>query len=211
MWVHASIGTVCMVSGLVALAAKKQPGRHPLAGRVFSISLALLFLAILPNLVAKTNVFLFGIGGLAIYTSIEGWRALLRYLGRLDPGPDILDYSLNGLCALSSIGLVGYGGWAFSRTGNALGLVCVGFGILGVVLVKAAWHRWKTPPSANGWLAIHIGMMMGAFSAAVTAFVAIQFSGKVGNLEWVIWVAPSVVMSVLSKREVKRRGLQSQP
>jgi len=167
--------------------------------------LALVFVAILPNIIAKQNVFMFGIGGLAVYTSVEGWRALLRARNRLTLAPQALDYIANASCGLSSIGLAVFGGGVFARTGNLLGLVCVGFGVLGVLLVKAAWTRWKEPPSPEGWLAVHIGMMTGAFSAALTAFVAIQFSGKVGNLEWMLWIAPSVLMSIWSKRQVRSR------
>jgi hypothetical protein len=50
-------------------------------------------------------------------------------------------------------------------------------------------------------------MMLGAFSAAVTAFLAIQLSGHVGGFEWVIWVAPTLLMSRYGAYEAKRRGL----
>ena len=190
--IHGSIGVVCMVSGLLALLAKKRAGRHPKSGRVFSVSLALLFVAILPNLIVKQNAFLFGIGWLAVYAAIVGWRALLRFQKRIEPGPSTVDYTVSGLSVLSSAGLTAYGVWAFLETGNTLALVCVGFGFLGLSLVKEERRRWKRPPSPKVWLGVHIGMMMGAFSAAVTAFFAIQLSGKLGSLEWVVWVAPSV-------------------
>jgi len=208
--IHGIIGAVCLISGLFALFAKKQPGRHPLAGRIFSCSLALAFVAVLPNLIVKQNVFLFGIGWLAVYTALEGWRALLRFQNRLDPAPSILDYALNGTSAITSSGLAGFGVWLFAERGNLLGLVCVGFGVLGLVLVRGAWRRWQSPPSPKEWLALHIAMMMGAFSAALTAFLAIQISGKVGNLEWVVWVAPAIVMSILAQRQVRARGLDTE-
>ena len=52
-WVHAALGIICLVSGLVALTAKKARGRHPNAGRVFAVSLTLTFAAILLNIVVK--------------------------------------------------------------------------------------------------------------------------------------------------------------
>jgi hypothetical protein len=86
-------------------------------------------------------------------------------------------------------------------------LVCVGFALLGGGLVRGTWKRWKAPLSKQQWLAVHIGMMMGAFSAAVTAFLAIQLSGHLGGFEWVVWVAPTVLMSRYGAYETKRRGL----
>lgn len=207
VWVHASLGTICLISGVLALLFSKKPGRHPKAGKVFAISLMLVVLAILPNMIAKTNIFLLGLGGLAVYTAVEGWRALKRYKGQLAPHPTALDYGINGLEGLLSLWLIGFGAMAFKNTGNILGLVCVGFGVLGILLINGARKRWKHPPTAKEWLALHISMMTGGFGAALTAFVAVQFSGKVGGYEWIIWIAPSIVMSLYGSREIRNRGL----
>ena len=64
-----------MVSGVLALTAKKTKGRHPADGRVFAVSLTLAFAAILLNIVVRKNVFMLGMGWLAVYTvkaSAEG-------------------------------------------------------------------------------------------------------------------------------------------
>ena len=68
-----------MFSGVLALTAKKAKGRHPAAGRVFGASLALTFAAILINIVVAENVFMLGLGWLALYAGAEGWRAAWRY------------------------------------------------------------------------------------------------------------------------------------
>ena len=78
-WVHASLGTVCLVSGLLALTAKKTSGFHPYAGKVFAVSLALAFTSILLNILVRTNVFMLGLGWLVVFAGTEGWRALLRF------------------------------------------------------------------------------------------------------------------------------------
>ena len=76
-WGHAALGIVCLISGLLALTAKKAKGRHPNAGRVCAVSLTLTFAAILLNIVVRKNVFMLAIGWLAVSVGIEGWRALL--------------------------------------------------------------------------------------------------------------------------------------
>jgi hypothetical protein len=50
-------------------------------------------------------------------------------------------------------------------------------------------------------------MMTGAFAAALTAFLAIQLSGRLGSFEWVVWVAPTLLMSRYAAFETQRRGL----
>jgi hypothetical protein len=197
-----------MVSGVLALTAKKTKGRHPTAGRVFAVSLALVYAAILVNIVVQKNVFMLGIGWLAVYAAAEGWRALLRFKGSLAPEPTAFDYILGSTTTLLSFGLVAFGVRIFVSSSNAMGLVCAGFGLLGFFLLRGVWQRWKTPPSKQQWLALHIGMMIGAFSATLTAFLAVQFSGHLGGFEWVVWVAPTLLMSRYGAYETKRRGLE---
>lgn len=207
-WVHAGLGGVCLVSGVLALTSKKAKGRHPAAGRVFAVSLALTFAAILVNIVVRENVFMLGLGWLALYAGAEGWRALLRSQDRLGPKPTTTDYLLGGVTGLLSVGLAAFGVSVFMITGNVMGLVCVGFALLAASLVWASRNRWKAPPSKPEWLAVHIRMMLGAFSAAVTAFLAIQLSGRLGGFEWVVWVAPTLLLSRYGSYEARRRGLE---
>ena len=209
LWIHASLGVICLVSGILALTAKKTKGRHPAAGRVFAVSLTLAFAAILLNIVVQKNVFMLGIGSLAVYTGVEGWRALLRFKGSLSPEPTMFDYILGGTTALLSVGLIAFGIRVFVSSNNVMGLVCVGFGLLGMFLLRGTWQRWKVPPAKQQWLEVHIGMMLGAFSAAVTAFLAVQFSGHVGGFEWVVWVAPSLIITRYGAYETKRRELET--
>ena len=205
---HAGLGLICLVSGAVALLSVKRRGRHPIAGKLFAVSLGLLFLAILPNIMAANNVFLLGLGWLAVYAAFEGWRALRRFRGRVPPEPDAIDYGLNGITVVMSVILIGFGAWVFFDRGHTLGLVCFGFGGLGALLVGAAVGRWRSPPEPRGWLAVHIGLMCGAFSAALTTVLAIQLSGHVDGYEWVLWVTPAVVMSLYGQRELRSRGLR---
>jgi hypothetical protein len=207
--VHAGLGAICMISGVIALTTRKTKGRHPAAGRVFTVSLILAFAAILLNIVVRKNVFMLGIGWLAVYTGAEGWRALLRFKGSLAPKPTAFDYILGGTTALLSVGLAAFGVRVFVASNNVMGFVCVGFGLLGVFLVRGTWQRWKSPPSKQQWLGVHIGMMLGAFSAAVTAFLAVQLSGHLGGFEWVVWVAPTLIIWRYGTYETKRRGLET--
>ena len=121
--------------GLFALMAPKASGLHPTAGRVFILSLALTFAAILLNIIVAQNVFMLGLGWLALYAALVGWRALLRFQSRLSNQPSAFDYLLNGTTAFLSLGLAAFGFAVFSNSGKVMGLVCVGFSLLGVRLV----------------------------------------------------------------------------
>ncbi len=175
------------------------------------VSLGLVYLAILLNILVKRNVFMLGIGWLAVYTAAEGWRALLRSKGRLPAKPQRLDLLLAGTTTLLSVALVLIGGRILFVSSNLMGLVCAGFGLLGLFLVHATWKRWRQPPDPRQWLVVHIGMMTGAFSATLTAFFAVQFSGHLGAFEWVVWVGPTLFMTRYAAYETKRRGLSGTP
>lgn len=207
LWVHAGSGFVCLLAGIAALASRKAAGNHPRAGRIFTGALISAYVAILLGIILERNVFMLGIGALAVYAGVDGRRSLQRFKGELPGTATGFDQALNGACALFSVGLGAYGAWVVATTGNMLGAVCIAFAILGGVLVRGSRSRLGGQTSRNGWLAAHIGLMSGAFSAAVTAFFAVQFSGRIGGLEWILWVAPTVVMMVWSGRQTKRMGL----
>ena len=78
-WIHALIGIMCLLGGMIALISPKKRGRHSQSGLLFLMTLCLIYFAILPNMIVKRNLFMFVIGWLAIAAGIEGWRALLRW------------------------------------------------------------------------------------------------------------------------------------
>ena len=207
-WLHAGLGVICLLTGAVAIASKKAAGRHPLAGRIFAVSLILVYASILLNIVVKQNIFMLGIGWLAVYAGIDGWRSLRRFQGRLEPTPQPLDYALVGLCALGALALAVFGARVLVASGNFMGVVCIGFAVLAGFVMRGTVQRLRNPPPRSRWLEAHIGLMSGAFSAAVTAFFAVQFSGRLGSWEWVVWVAPTVLMMTWARREEARRGLR---
>ena len=89
-----------------------------------------------------------------------------------------------------------------------MGLVAGAFGLLSGALGRSALQRWREPPSKKIWLALHIQLMCGAFSAALTAFFVLQLQGLLGSFDWVLWIAPVLVMNRYAARALKRRGLE---
>ena len=108
-----------------------------------------------------------------------------------------------------SLILIPYGTIILYRTKNLMGLALIFFGYLGTSLSYNAYKRWQKPIHPSEWLLLHIHLMTGAFSAALTAFIVLQFSGKVGSFEWGLWIAPTVFMNFFAKREAKKLNLIS--
>ena len=49
--------------------------------------------------------------------------------------------------------------------------------------------------------------MTGAFSATATAFIVLQFAAKLDSFEWILWIAPTLLLTEFAKREVSRIGV----
>ena len=204
---HATLGGLCLLSGAVAMATRKAPGKHPLAGRIFAVSLVLAYLAILFNVVMKQNLFMLGIGGFAAYAGIDGWRSLRRYKGVLAPTMQPADMAFIGLLGLLTLVLASFG-VRLLVGGNGMGWICVAFAVLGGALIRGSVTRLRGDIPRPQWLVAHIGLMSGAFGAALTALAAVQLEGLLGGFDWVIWVAPTVVMGFFARTQEKRMGLR---
>jgi hypothetical protein len=207
--IHAVLGAVCLLSGIVALTAKKRQGRHGRAGKVFAVSLVLVYVTILLNIAVQRNIFMLTIGWLAVHAGIEGWRALKRFKGDLPIQAQAVDHGLFLITSVVACGAIAFGLRGFIVNDLTMGLVCAGFGCLGLGLARDTWRRRRTPPHQREWLIVHIDLMTGAFSAALIAFLVLQFTGQVGGLEWLLWVGPVLAMWWYAGYEKKRRALST--
>jgi hypothetical protein len=207
VWTHGGLGACALVAGGIAAFAPKRAGTHVLAGRVFAVCLLASLLAIAWPVVVRMNVFMMGLGSVACFALLEGWRALRRFRGTLQSAPDAVDYAIVGVTGAVSLALACFGLWVLVRSRNPLGAVCIAFGALGGALLRASIRRWRQDLSRKRWLAVHIGHMSGALGAAVTAAAVVNLEGVFGGFQWVLWVAPTVVANVWSERQIAARGL----
>ena len=163
--------------------------------------------AIAVPIVRRSNVFMMGLGAVAWFAVVEGWRALRRYRGSLDGTPDAVDYTVAALTAAAALGLAVFGVLGLARTGSPLFGVCLAFAWLAGSLLRAASQRWRRQVSRKEWLAVHIGHMSGALGAAVTAAGVVNLEGVFGSMQWVLWVAPTAVSALWARRVLRARGL----
>jgi hypothetical protein len=82
--IHVLAGLTSVVAGALAATARKQPGRHPRAGRVYLVGLATIFVTatIMFAIRWREDAHLFAIGLVAASLGFFGWRARRRQ----DPG-----------------------------------------------------------------------------------------------------------------------------
>ena len=76
--IHVVAALVCVVAGVVAMFAKKQPGTHPKAGRIYYWFLWVVFITVIIIAIVrwKEDYYLFILGSISFLSAYIGRRAL---------------------------------------------------------------------------------------------------------------------------------------
>ena len=168
--VHAVLGGLALLLGAIALAAKKGKTLHKRAGKGFYYSMlatagTALVVSMLPN---HESPFLFSIGVFSSYFVISGFRSIRFGLKEFNLAMDRwLAYAITTtgvIMILYPLVLEGQ----LNVVLLTFGTVAIVIGVRDVVLFQDRTRLRK------GWLKLHLGKMVGAYIAAVTAFFRSQ-------------------------------------
>ncbi len=189
IYIHAFFGGIGLLCGFGIMIAKKGTLLHQRLGKYFSYGMVIssaisLPICWLPN---HGNIFLFLIGLFTIYLVLTGNRAL-TFKSKNKLKPALLDYLISITMVISSLLMIVIGiiGQLQNNKNSILFLI---FGIVGFYISIRDFRFYKNYKTQKQlWLKAHIGKMMGAFIASVTAFVVAALG--LGSL--VSWILPSV-------------------
>jgi lysylphosphatidylglycerol synthetase-like protein (DUF2156 family) len=179
---HVLSGFTALSTGVLALVVRKGKKAHRQLGQIFV--LAMLFVALTAIVVSlyKGQNFLLMIALFAFFQTYFGYRATKNKKMQAN----LWDWSVLILAATNGFFMV-----------YSLEIVLLVFGGINLLLVWGQTHLFlkvrkgeKLPQGS--WLRQHIGMMMGAFIATVTAFGLVNFSHIQPN--WIPWLAPTLVL-----------------
>lgn len=193
IYIHAFFGGIGLIAGIGSVIVKKGSSIHKKAGKLFSIgmitsSIISLVVSWLPN---HENLFLFLIGLFTIYLVLAGNRAL-TFKPKTKQKAEVIDKVLSGSMFVFSMTMVilGIYGIVYSVSNSVLYLFFGAFGLLMSIKDFSLYKNFQK--TKNAWLANHLGRMMGAFIASVTAFIVAGLS--IGSL--VAWILPSVLGTI---------------
>ena len=205
--IHAVVGILALLLGGFALFAKKQRGTHTRLGGLFVLLLLLAIAVSVPVIVLSRNIFLGGLGSVAFYLVVMGWR-----IGKLRPPAGTATVFDRGFVLISLVLFalfVVFGLWVIVVKGNWLGTAAAGIGYLGFASSRAH-HRFFRDPSGDSrsWMEHHGSALGGAFIASVTAFTAAVLTNYVKQVpEFIVWLVPIALLAPLLNKQV-RRGRQ---
>lgn len=170
IYVHAGFGGMALVAGLISIIAKKGKAAHKKSGLIFYYSmLASGFIAMVVALLPQhQSPFLFSVGIFSSYFVLTGYRALKFKSKNIDLKVDK------------------WIAWTMIITGvlmialpivfeSSINIVLTVFAIIGIGLSVKDLMLFKKPEQLRKkWLKLHIGKMVGGYTAAATAFIVVN-------------------------------------
>lgn len=191
IYIHAFFGGVGLITGIGSIIVKKGSELHKRLGKLFSIgmitsSLISLPIAWMPN---HQNIFLFLIGLFTIYLVLVGNRALMF---KKKKKGTLIDNLISGSMLFFALVMIILGIY-YLLTGGSTGILFLFFGAFGMLLSIKDFKFYKnTQRARNAWLISHLGKMIGALIASITAFIVAGLG--IGSL--IAWTLPSVLGTV---------------
>lgn len=205
IYAHAFFGGLGLITGVGSIIVKKGSSFHKKMGKFFSIGMissSILSIPVswMPN---HENLFLFLIGLFTIYLVLTGNKALSF---KIKEKPDWMDIGISGFMVLVSIFMIFNGTYGILN-GNSSYILYLFFGAFGLFLSINDFRFYKNfKIKKNAWLISHIGKMVGALIASITAFII----AGLGMRSIIAWVTPTLLGTfyiIYWIRKTKRKRL----
>lgn len=194
LWIHIAAGMVAFFIGPGAMLTRKGSRWHRRWGKIFFWSMAVVALTALLLTFIRPNIFLTLVAIFSFYSAFSGYRVLYRKRPDKGQKPGISDWTGASLTLLAGFGLLTIGIYNFSDSTFRLQPIFLAFGFIGSFIGGGDIHNFLRPfdlsKHRNNWFFQHMGNMIGAYIAAVTAFSATNFHFLPLVVRW-LW--PSVV------------------
>ncbi len=213
--IHVFCGALALITGFIAMKAKKGGKVHNKAGLVFYWSMFVIFVtSVLFFILYPTSLkyqFFLGIGIISFYPNWSGKRMLAMKKGLV---PSQLDKAMAWLVGVSGLIMIAYGGYLTLFPNPSFGALNILFFIFGTVSLSNCYGDLKyylgyVESQKMHWFFAHGGKMMGAYSAAWTAFcvnIVPRYLPK--NLpdyvQIMTWVVPGITIAIVGRIILKR-------
>ncbi|HHB52165.1 MAG TPA: hypothetical protein ENK75_03860 [Saprospiraceae bacterium] len=193
IYIHAFFGGIGLINGIGSIAVKKGGLNHKRLGKIFSysmviISLISLLVARMPN---HENLFLFLIRIFTIYMVLVGNRAL-TLKNKTKNKADIIDKTISGIMLIASLFMIVIGVLGIiQKIDNSI--LYLFFGGFGIFMTLKDFETYKNfTKNKNAWLKSHLGRMIGALIASLTAFMVAGLN--IGTL--MMWILPTILGTI---------------
>lgn len=192
--IHATLGGVGLITGIISMASRKGRKLHKSTGKVFVYAMLASSIICIPVcfMPGHENMFLFAIAVLTIYLVISGQRALLYKLNNLKNISTWKDWLLSSIILCFGLALVSEAAFKILYP-NGPTILFYFFGFGSIYLAQQDFRFFASKKkTARAFMERHIGQMSGAFIASFTAFL----TAGLGLTHWLVWILHTVFISL---------------
>ena len=187
---HISAGFVALFVAPGAMVTRKGGLWHRRWGKIFFWAITVV--AVSAAFLASTggDAFLLLVAIFSFYLAFSGYRILYRKRPQRGESASILDWTVTVGTLLASAALTFYGITQL-YVGSSFGIVAIAFGAVGCAFSGRDLKQMVQPPiEKRWWWFVHMGNMLGAYIATVSAFSAVNFDFLPPLIRW-LW--PTVI------------------
>ena len=192
--IHIIAGGIGLFTGTINIIRKKGDKPHRLVGKYFFYSMIINAVAGFAMSILHNNLFLLIIAVFSFYMTATGQRFLS--LKKLDQGqkPKNIDWIVTLTMICFAVFFIVYGAYLIFNHNN-FGIVLLVFGMISILMANTDIKIYKGKIKyKNYWLLIHIQRMIGAYIAALTAFLVVN---NTYLPPIVAWLMPTVILTPL--------------
>ncbi len=210
--IHIAAGFGSFVIAPLVLAVAKGGRTHKRWGMVYLWCMGIVAATALPMAIFRPVLFLALVAVFSFYAAFAGYRVLrLKDLPRGGRAKAI-DW-IAGIVTFGSSAVLAWLSWFHPRQMQVIPLVGVAFGVLGMSLAFGQMKNfvWK-PKEKMFWWYDHLGMFIGSYIAAWSAFSVVMLTQIAGN-RWWVWLWPTmvgvpaiIITTAYYKRKFRRRS-----
>lgn len=194
---HIATGGTALLAGLVSMVSEKGKKVHRLAGKIFFVGMAGVFVTSLYMSLAKNNWFLLCIGFFSFYLTCSGYIILKAKSEQQIAKVHLLHTIIYAGGLLSGVAMLGIAIMLFSH-GSMFGTVPAVFGLISIRLSVRDYGVMNGKIDLKSvWLRSHALRMAGAFAATLTAFTVVNIQIE---QQWILWLLPAFIVIPITKR-----------
>lgn len=202
--IHVISGISALLSGALAMVLKSQVSKHRIAGKLYFISMNIIFVSGVILSLYRSSLFFLFISFFVYHSVLTGFRALKLKDMHRGQQPEKIDWMIECFMGISNLSFLLYGIYSYSQGHGVSALIPTVFGALGLRAVIQNIKRFRNAPNdPTHWLQVHIGNMMGSYIGAITAFLVNQ-SSHIPIHPVVLWLAPTVIFTPIIVMELRK-------
>lgn len=196
LYIHIVAGTLTLITGPIAIFYNfKDVRKHRAVGKVFYYAMLVVAISAIIGFFKRPDAvffqFLLGIALLVLAGIFRGVRSIFLMKGAR---VNSFDWAYTTLLGLNAVFMLSMSAWHISA-GTMIAFPIL-FGVFGAMSAGDTWVNWKSfrNPAALDrldWIKLHLGTMLGAFTASTTAFTV----NSAHFLPWwAQWFGPTILL-----------------